>query len=157
MSVFFGDLLHQFADVSAQYALELSGYVPLFQNPELGNRIPTISIPIEVTTPLRHTNQASAAQSSVVTHIPTQTTSTRRPSPQYNQPSGPSDEIRQARRRHLEEQMHRIQAELEMLAIAEAAESSGFAPYDTLDQTEISLDTEDMPPPSYAATVHRGA
>lgn len=159
-SVFSARLVGFYANTSAQYGLELSGYVPLFHNPELGNHIPTISIPIEVIHPLTHSNQVAVSRNAQSSALNPEGLPTPSSSSMSNQSSGPSDEHRRTRRRELEEQMRRIQAELDMLGAApEAPESVGSrsVPYDASEDVSISLDTEDLPPPSYDDAFNRGA
>lgn len=153
-------LLAFYADNSAQYGLKLSGYVPLFHNPELGNHIPNISIPIEVTHHLTRSDQVAALRNAQSRAVNPEGPPTLSPSSMPNQSSGPSDEHRRARRGELEEQMRRIQAELDMLGAAPEAQdlvSSRSAPYDAWECVPIPLDTEDFPPPSYADAFDQGA
>ncbi|KAF7966193.1 hypothetical protein HWV62_39724 [Athelia sp. TMB] len=146
---------------SVNYELELSAYVPLFNDPGRGDQIKT-SIPIEIISRPQapvpsHSSATLRAQSNAAAPAPPRALS---PS---TSPSSPSFEQRRARKRQLQEQMHSIQAELATLAdIPDENHFAAEASRSTLrsihhEEAPVSLDTEEQPPPTYHDVVDGGA
>ncbi|KZP10110.1 hypothetical protein FIBSPDRAFT_872968 [Athelia psychrophila] len=138
---------------SVNYVLELDGHLPLFQNAAFGNDIPNICVPIEVIRPSTPSIRAAVANTLVAPTIS--------PVPSQLPGSQLSEEQRRARHRQLEEQIHRIQAEMETLGVSpDPLSRSGSSPasipvvQDAIEPASTSGDTDDPPPPSYDAVVH---